>query len=78
MAELMTPTKAEEFRNNLLAKREELQKRIEQMRTRDGGFDATEVRDGANNKTTEEALREAEKELKEMDEMLASNRRGAM
>ena len=44
MAENMTPEAAEAYRNSLLARREELQKIVEGMRTQDGGFDPTEVR----------------------------------
>ena len=78
MAETMTPEAAEAYRNSLLARREELQKIVEGMRTQDGGFDPTEVRDGVNVKTTEEALAKAEQDLTQLDELLAANTRGAM
>ena len=78
MADKMTPEIAEAYRNTLLARREELQKIVEGMRTQDGGFDPTEVRDGVNLQTTEEALAKAEQDLKELDELLAANTRGAM
>lgn len=78
MAEAMTPEMAEAHRINLLAKREELQKIIEQMRTPDGGLDPTAVRGGKSIETTKEALAKAEQDLKELDDLLAANTRGAM